>query len=81
MTTQALAIKLSMTYYQSHPCRANLVKPKSIRLMLSLCQKVAVEANTVGMPQFQEMYNTVEVLLHNWQTGLKCIVVTCSDEK
>ena len=48
--------------------------------MLSLCQKVAVEASTVGMLQFQEMYNTVEVLLHNWQTGLKCIVVTCSDE-
>ena len=48
--------------------------------MLSLCQKIAVEASVVGMPQFQEMYDTAEILLHNWEAGLKCVVVTCSNE-
>ena len=48
--------------------------------MLSLCQKVAVQASTVGMVQFREMYSTVETLLHKWDSGSKCVIVSCDDE-
>ena len=37
--------------------------------MLNLCQKIAAQASTVGMPQFREMYNTVETLVKNWDSG------------
>ena len=45
--------------------QSTLIQAQKYKKMLSLCQKVAVEASMVGMPQCQEMYSTVEVLLHN----------------
>ncbi|XP_065890927.1 uncharacterized protein [Dysidea avara] len=48
--------------------------------MLSLCQKVAVQSSTVGILQFREMYSTVETLLHKWDSGSKCVIVSCDDE-
>jgi len=48
--------------------------------MLNLCQKIAAQASMVGMPQFREMYNTVETLVKNWHSGSKCVVVSCDDE-
>ena len=32
------------------------------------------------MPQFREMHGTIEILLHNWEAGMKCVVVSCNDE-
>ena len=62
------------------PMQSTLSQAQKYKKMLSLCQKFAVEASMVGMSQFQEMYDTAEILLHNWEAGLKCVVVTCSDE-
>ena len=62
------------------PMQSTLNQAQKYKKMLNLCQKIACEASLVGMPQFREMYNTAEILLHNWEAGLKCIVVRCSDE-
>ena len=62
------------------PMQSTLSQAQKYKKMLSLCQKFAVEASMVGMSQFQEMYDTAGILLRNWEAGLKCVVVTYSDE-
>ncbi|XP_065920475.1 uncharacterized protein [Dysidea avara] len=62
------------------PMQKTLNQAQKYKKMLNLCQKIAAQASMVGMPQFREMYNTVEMLVKNWDSGSKCIVVSCDDE-
>ena len=62
------------------PMQGTLSQSQKYKRMLSLCQRIAVQASMVGMPQFREMHGTIETLLHNWEAGMKCVVVSCNDE-
>jgi len=62
------------------PMQTTLNQAQKYKKMLNLCQKIASQASVVGMPQFREMYNTVETLVKNWDSGSKCVVVNCDDD-
>ena len=62
------------------PMQKTLNQAQKYKKMLNLCQKIPAHASMVGMPQFREMYNTVEMLVKNWDSGSKCVVVSCDDE-
>ena len=51
------------------PMQKTLNQVQKYRKMLNLCQKIAAQASMVGMPQFQEMHNTFETLVKNWDSG------------
>lgn len=61
---------------QEPPIQGTLNQAQKYKKMLSLCQKIAVQASTVGMAQFREMYSTVDTLLHTWESGSKYLIVS-----
>jgi len=48
--------------------RSTLDQTQKYKKMLNLYQKIATQASMVGMPQFQEMYSTVEMLVQTHLT-------------